>query len=168
MRGIQIDWQTWEQRLFGEVSARFSPAIIAGVISRGYAEGLNQREIAQRLLPAFHGIRTSARRVARTYGMAIAHHTQQQTAAGLGDLVIGYTVHAVHGNPNSRPWHVARDGTQYFKQPGEGQKGLGQMPRPPFEAEDPRERPAGAPYMAWNCLCYLTPILRPVQPVEGS
>jgi hypothetical protein len=162
VRGLQINGQTWEQRLRGTVSARFSPNILAGIISLGYSQGKDVKAIAQDLRPAMEGIRTSAKRLARTYGMAIAHHTQQQTADQLGDLVIGWTIHSVHGNPNSRPWHVARDGTEYFKEPEPWQKGLAQLPHPPLEAADPAERPKGAPHIAWNCLCYATPILRPL------
>lgn len=162
IRGLQIGHQTWEQRLRGFISTRYSPAILAGIISLGYSQGLDQKQIARRLLPAMHGIRSAARRLGRTYGMAIAHSINMKTSDQLGDLVIGYTVHSVHGNPYSRPWHVERDGTEYFKHPTEGQKGMHQCPHPPLEADDVKERPAGTPHMAWNCLCYLTPILRPV------
>jgi uncharacterized protein with gpF-like domain len=75
-------------------------------------------------------------------------------------LLIGYQVHATL-DQHTRPWHKQRDGTVYYKNPGPGQKGMAQMPNPPDEAADPRERPPGTPHTAWNCRCYLTPVLRP-------
>jgi hypothetical protein len=34
------------------------------------------------------------------------------------------------------------------------------MPRPPYEAQDPKERPPGTPQLAHNCLCWLEPLIR--------
>lgn len=137
-----------------------SPDLLAQIIGNGYAAGKSQREIAKDLLPAVNGVRVSARRIARTEGVRIGHALQMHAHDQLGDLVIGYTIHSVHGNPYSRPWHVERDGTSYYRNPGPGQLGLERMPRPPEESPDPRDRPIGAPRTAFNCLCYLTPLLR--------
>jgi hypothetical protein len=138
------------------------PDVLGQVIGNGYAAGKTQRQIAKDLMPVVKNVRVSARRIARTEGIRIGHAMQEEADNQLGDLVIGYTIHSVHGNPNSRPWHVQRDGTEYYKNPQEGQKGYYQMPRPPEEADDPRERPLKAPKTAYNCLCHRTPILSPL------
>ena len=57
-----------------------------------------------------------------------------------GDLIVGYQLHATHDG-KVRPWHLARDGVVYYKEPKAGQKGLDKMPRPPHEPADPAERP---------------------------
>lgn len=67
-----------------------------------------------------------------------------------GDLIIGYQIHAVL-DEQTRPEHRERDGTVYYRDPGPGQKGMDEMPRPPREADG---------NMAWNCRCMLTPVLR--------
>ena len=126
-----------------------SPERLADILIRGYAEGKTQQQIAKDLLPHVDGVKASARRVARTWGIHVAGESQMQAHEALGDLVIGYTIHATPG-PYSRWWHQDRDGTTYYKQPGPGQKGMAQMPRPPREAPDPSERPLGAPAIAWQ------------------
>lgn len=149
--------KTWKQDL-SQATRLCSPELLLGIISGGFAAGQNPREIAALLRPAVAGVQTSARRVARTYGMQLAHRVQMDAHAGLGDMVIGYTIHSAK-SPNSRWWHRERDGTRYFLEPGPGQKGMDQCPHPPLEAEDPSERPAGTPHLAFNCLCWLSPIL---------
>lgn len=126
------------------------PDTLAQIIGSGYALGKSQREIAKDLLPAVNGVRVSARRIARTEGVRIGHALQMHAHDQLGDLVIGFEIHAVHGNPNSRWWHLKRSGTIYYRNPQPGQKGYHQMPRPPEEAPDPAERPAGTPQTAYN------------------
>ena len=91
--------------------------------------------------------------------MRVAAATQMDAHAALGDLVVGYKVHATLDN-NTRPWHRSRDGQRYYLDPAPDQKGMAQCPHPPDEAADPSERPVGTPRTAWNCRCYLTPILR--------
>ena len=128
-----------------------SPEALAQVIGTQYALGKSQREIAKALLPVVDGVRVSARRIARTEGVRIGHALQMHAHDALGDLVIGYTLRKSIV-PDSRPWHIARDGQEYYRHPGPGQKGYYQMPHPPEEPADPHERPAGTPHTAWNCL----------------
>lgn len=155
-RSGSLDWQA---RL-SAATRLASPEALAGIITRSYAQGKTQQQIAKELLPAVQGVQSTARRIARTEGMRIAHETQMDMFDQLGDLVVGYQVHA-QLDQNTRPWHAARNGTIYYNEPKPGQKGPAQMPNPPMEAEDPRERPAGAPRTAWNCRCFLSPVLRP-------
>ena len=74
-----------------------------------------------------------------------------QAHAQLGDLVIGYMLHSAFSE-HTRSWHANRDGNIYYFDPEPGEKGMYQMPNPPLEPDDPAERPAGTPHMAWNCL----------------
>lgn len=126
------------------------PEGLANILIQGYSQGKNQQEIAKDLLPHVDGVRASARRVARTWGIHVAQESQFEAHESLGaDLVIGYEIHATPG-PYSRPWHQERDGTIYYREPQAGQKGFAQLPRPPREAPDPAERPPGTPAIAWN------------------
>lgn len=134
------------------------PGAVASAVVAGYADGKTQQQIARDIRPLLQGVQSSARRVARTEGVRIGHEMQMAGWDQLGDAVIGYQIHSAR-RTNSRPWHVKRDKTIYYKDPRPGQKGLYQMPRPPLEAPDPAERPAGAPQVASDCLCFLTPVL---------
>ena len=157
---------SWVQRL--EAATKLaSPEQVADVVARGYAAGKTQREIARDLLPVVQNVQSSARRIARTGGLRIAGQVQMACHEQLGDLVIGYTVHATL-DQNTRPWHRARDGTTYYKEPASGQKGMRQCPHPPDEPEDPSERPAKAPRVAPNCRCFLVPKLTAVSQVVGQ
>lgn len=138
------------------------PMQLADLLVTGLAQGKTHQEIAKDLLPHVEGVRSTARRVARTEGLRVAGAMQQQAHDQLGDLVIGYQVHSTP-NPHTRPWHQQRNGTIYYLDPKPGQKGMRQCPHPPEEAEDENERPIingrRAPQVAQNCLCYLTPVL---------
>lgn len=155
IRRMVIGGETWEQRL-AKASPPWSLPLLASTLAAGYAAGKTQREIAQDLLPVVDGVRSSARRLARTYGMAVAHQTQMETAHQLGDLVVGYQVHATL-DQWTRPEHRHRDGTIYYKDPGPGQKGMNECPHPPLEADGK---------CAWNCRCYLTPVLAPASELQ--
>lgn len=149
----------WQERL--AASTRLAqPATLAAILASGMAQGKSQREIAQDILPAVNNVRVSARRSARTEALRVAGQMQMQAHEQLGDLVLGFQIHSMH-DEHVRPWHLKRDKTLYYKNPEPGQKSLYQMPNPPEEAADPNERPPGTPQMAWNCRCYLTPVLRP-------
>ncbi|MES2342306.1 MAG: hypothetical protein V4597_11555 [Pseudomonadota bacterium] len=148
------DWQT-----LGTPTDRRMPEELANVLASGKARGLGQRELALEVRPHLDGSRVRARRAARTFGIHAAHSGQLDAWESLGDLVIGYTLHSAKV-PLSRPWHVARDGREYYRHPGPGQDGLEKCPHPPLEPADPAERPAGTSHIAFNCLCYVTPILR--------
>lgn len=136
-----------------------APDQLASILAAGIAAGKDHREIARQIAPLVQGVRSSAKRIARTEALSVAGAMQHKMHEQLGDLVIGYQVHSAHF-PDSRSWHVKRSGTCYYKNPQSGQKGMEQCPHPPHEAADPNERPAGTPAVAYNCVCFLTPILR--------
>lgn len=124
------------------------PEQLASVLVQGYSQGKTQQEIARDLLPHVDGVRASARRVARTWGVAAANDEQLAVHEQIDDLIIGYTIRSAR-KWNSRRAHVLRDGTEYYRNPQPGQLGFDVMPRPPREADGT---------LAWSCLCYLEPI----------
>lgn len=143
-----IQGRTWHQDL-SQATQLAQPDQWANLFVAGYSRGLNPREIAKQILPAVQQVKSTARRVARTYGVQVAHAVQMQAHEQLGDLIIGYQVHALL-DQHTRPWHAHRSGTIYYKEPTGDQKGYAQMPHPPLEAQDPGERPAGTPQTAWH------------------
>lgn len=94
-----------------------TPQKLADIVGAGYAAGKTQKEIARDLLPAVEGVRVSARRVARTEGLRVAHASQMAAHESLGDLVSGYTIHATL-DARTRPAHRARDGRTWMKDSG--------------------------------------------------
>ncbi len=152
---VPADWE-----LIGERHDRKLPTDLAREIANRMGQGESQYELAKALRPYLDGSRVRARRAARTFGVHIAHVAQVDAWGELGDMVIGYQIHATANTcPPSRKWHQERSGTIYYRHPKRGQKGFDKMPRPPMEAPDIRERPAGTPSIAWNCLCFLTPVM---------
>lgn len=142
--------RTWLDQWRDATRLTDQPGELAKIVSQGMAQGKGAREIAKELVPLVDGVRNSARRIARTATIQVAHEIQHETFEGLGkDLVTGYQVRATL-DEHTRPWHRSRSGTIYYRSPGPGQKGFYQMPHPPLEAADPGERPAGAPQTAWN------------------
>lgn len=148
----------WQERLALTTSLG-SPEQLASQIMGGLMLGQTPREIAQQILPLVQGVESAARRVARTESYRVASTVQLRAHQALGDLVVGYQIHATLDS-NTRPWHRARHGTIYHAEPKPGQKSYHQMPHPPDEAADPTERPSGTSPVAFNCRCYLTPVLR--------
>jgi hypothetical protein len=139
---------TWQEQL-ARATSLASPQVLAPILTQGYAAGKTRAQIAQDLLEALDGVRSSAQRVARTEGLRMAHSMAMDANKEIDELVIAYQIHATPG-PNSRPWHQARSSTVYYKEPAGDQKGYMQMPRPPEEAEDPSQRPPGTPQTAYN------------------
>lgn len=137
----------WQLRLASKLA---TPEALAQTVATGLVLGQSPPEIARQLLPVVQGVESAARRIARTEGLRVAGEMQLRCSEQLGDLVIGQRVRATL-DVNTRPAHRARDGQAYYARPGPGQQGYDRMPRPPLEADGT---------VAWNCRCYLTPILR--------
>ncbi|HYE19208.1 MAG TPA: minor capsid protein, partial [Tepidisphaeraceae bacterium] len=145
-----IAGSTWQQDL-DRATKYASGEQIANVMASGLSLGKNPREVAKELQSRLGVVQSSARRVARTYGVQVAHRAQMDCHQALGGLLVGYQIRATL-DQHTRPWHAARSGTIYYLDPAPGQKGMAQCPHPPLEAEDPNERPPGAPKTSWNCL----------------
>jgi hypothetical protein len=145
----------WRQRLAAQTKLA-NPAAIASIITQGFALGKTPARIAREIRPAVQGVQSTARRIARTEGLRIAHEVQLDTYEQIPG-VIAYQIHSMHF-PATRHWHAQRDKTIYYRNPGPGQKGFFQLPRPPMEAPDVNERPRGTPQIAFNCLCWITPV----------
>jgi SPP1 gp7 family putative phage head morphogenesis protein len=140
----------WTERV-SDLSKLAPPEQLARTVAAGMASGHTQSQIARELLPAMQGVRSSARRVARTEGIRVAQETQLEAWGQMGDLIAGYQVHATL-DQYTRPHHAARSGTIFYKHPKPGQLGLDKMPRPPMEADGS---------VAHNCRCYLTAVMAP-------
>lgn len=121
---------------------RLSALDVAKQIAFGLSAGQTVGELKKLLTPYFEGSRTRAMRSARTFGLVAVQSMTREAHEQLGDLVVGYQVHATLDGA-TRPEHRARDGTTYWKEPGPGQKGLAEMPNPPREADGS---------IAWNCM----------------
>lgn len=127
-----------------------SPESLAAQIAGAVQAGQTVQQIASTIRPFVQGVQTSARRVARTAGLWVAHQAELDVYRGLeNDVIAGYTVRAVLDS-RTRPEHRARDGQQFWCRPSGGQKGLSEMPRPPREKDGS---------WAFNCRCFLAPIL---------
>lgn len=153
-------------RLMQTVKQAINPKKIADILVKGISQSKNRHQQARDLINELGIPRTAAKRLVRTEGARVATESNMQSYDKLGTAVIGYMIHATP-NPDSRWWHRQRSGTVYYKEPTEGQKGLDQMPRPPMEAKDPKERPDGAPEVAHNCLCFVSPVMSPLDEVDS-
>lgn len=125
------------------------PDVLAGRIATLAQQGAGPRKIAAEIRPLVQDVQTSARRVARTASLWVAHEVELHQWEELGEMVAGYTVRAVRDRA-TRKEHAARDGTTYWRRPKRGQKGFKDMPRPPREADGT---------WAFGCRCWLEPRL---------
>ncbi len=148
---------TWQARIAAQ-SALAPPEQLASIVIQGISQGQTIQAMARTMLPAVQGVRTSARRVARTEGMRVAHEARMDCYSGLGDLVAGYQIHATM-DWRVRPHHAARNGTVYYVRPKPGQQSTTHMPRPPLEEDGT---------VAHNCRCYLTPVLDVDPDIENN
>lgn len=139
----------WEERLTA-LTRLAQPDVLAARIANAVQAGQSVAQIARDIRPVLQGVQTSARRVARTAGLWIAHEAELHTYEQLGDMIIGYQVHAVLDHA-TRPEHRRRDGFKYYRRPSGNRRGFDQMPRPPREADGS---------WAYNCRCFLEPILQ--------
>ncbi len=152
-----------QQQVVGQIAPitkLLQPHQIISVISRAQSQGLTRAQIIrQELQPLFHGSKAVATRVARDTGTMITNQANLQAFQGLGPLLLGYRCNCVTDKA-SRPWHQERDQQEYFFNPKEGQKGMDRCPFPPLEPANPEERPANTPKHAFNCRCWLSPVIK--------
>ncbi len=135
---------------FERLTALAAPDALAARIAAALQAGRSVQQIAREVRPLVQEVQASARRVARTAGLWVAHEAERDVYRGLeGDLIAGYTVRAVLDRA-TRAEHRARDGHQFFCRPTAGQRGMDQCPHPPREADGS---------WAFNCRCWLEPIL---------
>lgn len=148
-----VQGQPWPERI-KKLSKLAPPEQLANTVAQGLAAGKSQREIARDLLPHVDNYRASARRVARTEGLRVAHAIKMQTSQGLGDLVDGFQILAVLDSV-TRPRHRARNGKTWYKDSGEAMQTA-------LEMED------GHLPDAPNCRCHLSEILKPPSWVQDK
>lgn len=147
---------TWEERLERATRTSATPRQLAEIVGEGVAQGKMASQIAKDLLPVVDGVRSTARRIARTESLRVFNSVNHEAHQGLGDMIRGYQIHATL-DQNTRPEHAARNGTIYYVSPKAGQKGLDEMPHPPMEADGTE---------AWSCRCWTSPVLLPADYIE--
>lgn len=139
----------WVQS-FQRLTRLAAPDVLASRIAGLVQQGQTVQQIARAIRPVVQGVQVSARRVARTAGLWIAHEAERDVYRGLeNDLIIGYQVNAVLDQA-TRPEHRKRDGQRFYFRPQAGQRPMNECPHPPREADGS---------LAFNCRCFLTPIL---------
>lgn len=153
-----VQGKTWTDRLVGATRTSATPQQLAQTVGQGIAQGKTVAEIAKTLLPVVDGVRSTARRIARTEALRVVQEASFQSWQGMGDLVIGYQIHATLDQV-TRPDHAKRNGTIYYKEPRSGQHGLEECPHPPLEADGS---------IAWNCRCGLSTVLAPLPHLQGE
>ncbi len=122
---------------------------VAGTVWQGIANGDDRRAIAKTLRTVLNNDVVAARRVARTEGGRVATQSQLAVSEQLADEIVGYQVIAVPKTEYSRPDHLKRSGTIYYRHPTGSQLGFDKLPQPPLEADGT---------ISWNCRCHLAPI----------
>ncbi len=106
-----------------------------------------------------------AERSARTLGAYVGTERNLATSEALGTLVIGHQVHSAGGH-NARHNHAMRSGSVYYKEPKSGQWGMDVMPHPPQDTgRGPYDGEAGT---QWNCRCWLSTVLRPLEAMQTA
>lgn len=140
----------WTERLRSETKLA-APDAIANILAAGFAAGFGPQQMARELQPIVGGVTATARRIARTEGMRVAHAIQWDNNKAIAGLTLGHQVHA-QLDQNTRPHHAARNGTIYYVNPQPGQKGVNEMPHPPVD-EDGSVQP--------NCRCWTSVVLAP-------
>lgn len=137
----------WKARLTG-LTKLATPQLLASTIAQQVAAGRGVNHIARELLPQLSGVKSAARRVARTEYLRVAQSAQFNAYENLGTAVIGYQVHGIMDD-RIRPEHRIRNGTVYYKTPTGQQKSMKECPHPPMEANGT---------LAFNCRCFLAPV----------
>jgi len=149
---------TWQARIQAQTGLG-SPDQIAAIVAMQAAQGATVQQLTAALAPIVQGNRVTARRVARTEGLRVAHAARMQAFDGLGDMLIGYQIHGTM-DWRIRPHHALRNGNVYKITPAPGELSVADdMPHPPMEADGS---------VAFNCRCYLSPVLSMDPDIEND
>lgn len=134
--------------LWRRVVGAIAPERASDAVLQGIAQGKNRKQIAADLEDVFDGYASGARRVARTAGLQVATQTQLAVSEQIPELVTGYELNTVLDD-RVRPEHRARHGWRYYREPTGRQRPLSDCPQPPIWDG----------HVAWNCRCFLVPII---------
>lgn len=154
------------KELISDTTHLGDPLKIANTINTLRLQGKTSRAIAQAIKPQVYGVKSTVRRVVRdssqfaasAENLGIWNAINNQSG---GDFIVGYEVHAVPRTKYSRLAHLARSGTIYYFKPTGNQKGLDEMPNPPYDREN------GRLVLKHNCRCFISPhFANQYQPVK--
>lgn len=127
----------WEARM-NQLTRLADPRQLAEAIAQGVAAGEAPAKLAKRIRPLVGNVASAARRVARTEAIRVAHEIELEGYEQLGDMVVGYQVHALldqvdaAGTPGPRR-------TAILPEPGRGRAGHGpDAPAAPGSRRDGR------------------------------
>jgi len=143
---------SWTNRLT-QATRLATPDQIAPIVHEWARGKLPPRELERRLMPVVQNVRVSAKRIARAEAAHIATVARMEEYERLGSMIIGYQVWGTMDS-RIRPHHAARNGNIYYRNPGPNQLSMAEMPRPPIDEDGT---------LAFNCRCWLTPVVD-VQP----
>lgn len=130
-----------------------NPQAITSIVNLMRTDGKTSQQIARAIKPQVYGIKSTVRRVVRDSSQFAATAENLSTWNAMGsDFIIGYQVHAVPRTKYSRPDHLKRSNTIYYVNPQKGQKGLQDMPQPPYDVEN------GRMVLKHNCRCFISPV----------
>ena len=162
----QVDPGRVVRSLVADTTSLGDPQQIANTINAMRWQGKTNQQIARAIQPQVYGVKSTVRRVIRDSSQFATNTenlaTWNQLAQQESDYIIGYQVHAVPRTKFSRPEHLERSGTIYYVRPKAGQKGLEEMPQPPYDRID------GRPVLMFNCRCWLSPVFAAQYQVQAA
>lgn len=149
----QVDPGQIVASLISDTTHLGNPQDITNTVNLMRLAGKTSRQIATAIKPQVYGIKSTVRRVVRDSSQFAATAENLSTWNAMGsDFIIGYEVHAVPRTKYSRIDHLKRSGTIYYVNPQKGQKGLQDMPQPPYDVEN------GRMVLKHNCRCFISPV----------
>lgn len=125
------------------------PHRVVDDLAKGLSSGENLTEISRRLEKQVQGVKSSARRIARTESLRVIDQMNRQTLEPLQDLLSGMQVLASL-DQNTRPHHAHRHGTIYYYDTSK-KPSIDELPDLPDEP---------------NCRCWSSPVMNPPEGFE--
>jgi hypothetical protein len=134
--------------------------ILLSIVTNAHLNAPDGVDIAKEFVkPVIQIVKANIERSTRTYAAYVANKANMVAYERLGTALIGFQHNSII-DERSRPWHAKRDGSSFFLNPEDGQRGMEDcMVVPPLEPISRWDVPADAPAIAYSCRCWLTPIL---------
>lgn len=134
--------------------------ILLSIVTNAHLNAPDGVDIAKEFLkPVMQIVKANIERSTRTYAAYVANKANMVAYEQLGTALVGFQHHSII-DEHSRPWHAKKNGMTFYNEPKGNQLGRSSMmDSPPIEPVDRYLVPVDAPPIAWNCRCWLTPIL---------